>query len=172
MLYQTRLPPPLHHKVKFAYEWPLAHRADAVPGMARGLLGGLGLDSHRGHDADGGMLGQALWGSLALRCTVMGGIRSRTKGRAAVRVACYDAVAGLVVRGVEQTLRAIRAVMGLFRTRTHRDAQHLHAIDRRSPSLLPGVGHDDTWYLYEPLLGEVLQWSVVCSPVLSTQLLQ
>jgi len=105
-----------YNKEKFPYEWPLAHRADAVPGLARGLLGGLGLDSHLGHDADGGMLGQALCGSLALRFTVMGGIRSRTKGCSAVRVACCDAVSGFFWRDVEQTMRAIRTVKRLIAT--------------------------------------------------------
>ena len=61
---QTRSISPLRHKAEFAYEWLLAHCEDAVPGMAHGLLGGLGLGSRLGHDADGGMLGQALWGSL------------------------------------------------------------------------------------------------------------
>ncbi len=37
-----------------------AHRADAVPGLARGLVGGLDLGSRLGHDADGRALG-SLW---------------------------------------------------------------------------------------------------------------
>jgi hypothetical protein len=58
-------------------------------------------------------------------------------------------------------MRVVRVVMGLILTRTHCSAQHLHAIDRTQPSLFPGVGHDDAWHLSEPLLGELLQWSMM-----------
>ena len=88
-----------------------AHREDAVLGMVRGRCGGLGLGSRLGHDVEGGTLGQVLWASLALRFTVMGGILGRTRGRSAMRVAFCDAVAGLVLRSVEQTMHPSRAVM-------------------------------------------------------------
>src|SRR5262245_33187317 len=87
------------------------YREDAVVGMAGGRCGGLGLGRRLGHAADGGTLGQALGGSRALRSTVMGGMRGRTRGHSELRVAFCDAVAGLVVRGVEQTMHPSRAVM-------------------------------------------------------------
>ena len=39
-------------------------------------------------------------------------------------------------------------------TRNHCHAQEPHAINRRQPSFLPGVGHDSGWHLWEALLGE------------------
>ena len=41
-------------------------------------------------------------------------------------------------------------------TRNYRHRQDLHAIDRRQPSFLPGVGHDNEWHLYETFLGDLL----------------
>ena len=38
-------------------------------------------------------------------------------------------------------------------TRNHCDAPNLHAIDQRRPSVLPGVGHDYEWHLYETVVG-------------------
>jgi hypothetical protein len=40
-------------------------------------------------------------------------------------------------------------------TRNYRHMQDLHAIDRRQPSFLPGIGHDYEWYLYETFLGDL-----------------
>jgi hypothetical protein len=50
-----------------------------------------------------------------------------------------------------------RAVIGLMLTRNHCYVQNLHAIDHRQPSLLPGVGHDYEWHLYETVVGGRLQ---------------
>jgi hypothetical protein len=108
---QTRLPPALVHKERFAYEWLLAYRADTVPGLVRGRCRYLGLGRRLGHDADGGTRGQALWGSLDMRSTIMGGMLRSTRGCSMVLGACCDAVAGPVVRGVKQTIHDMRAVM-------------------------------------------------------------
>ena len=119
-----------YNKAQFPYEWPLAYREDPVSGLGRGRCGGLGLGSRLGHDVEGGTLGQILCGSLALRCTVMGGILGRPRGRSAMRVAFCNAVAGLVVRSVEQTMHSSRAVMSEIPTRNRGDAQDLHALVR------------------------------------------
>ena len=59
-------------------------------------------------------------------------------------------------KSVDDSLfKPLRAVMSEIPTRNYRHAQDLHAIDRRQPSLLPGVGHDYEWHLHETLLGEV-----------------
>src|SRR5215471_5818711 len=116
-----------YNKEEFAYEWLLAYPEDPVPGLVRGRCRGLGLGSRLDHEADGETRGQALGGSLALRSTVMGGILGRTRGHSELRVALCDAVAGLVLRGVEQTMHPSRAVMTGILTIDRWHTQGLHS---------------------------------------------
>ena len=61
-------------------------------------------------------------------------------------------------------------VMREIPTRHYRHRQDLHALDRRQPSFLPGVGHDyegTSMRLYETFLGEVDQQRVVAQQVYS-----
>jgi hypothetical protein len=58
-------------------------------------------------------------------------------------------------RNLARRIKRLTYLMNEIPTRNHCYAQGPHAIDRRQPSLLPGVGYDYAWHLYETLLGVV-----------------
>jgi hypothetical protein len=65
-------------------------------------------------------------------------ILGSTRGRAELLVVLFDAVSGIVLLGVKQTIRAIRAVMSEIPTRNHRYTQDPQAMYySKEPYFLP-----------------------------------